>query len=156
MSQRDHKKANPHRYHIAAVALILLSTLATLGAYPRLPNIVPGQLGTPVPASAFSPKWSLFLYTPALMIGILLMFITLPRISPRRFEVNSSRPSYRYIMLVIIALLSYSQLLVVLSGLGWNIDVVHATGGGVCLLLALLGNLLREMRRNVSMGTKNI
>jgi uncharacterized membrane protein len=146
MSQTNPRNASAHRYHLAAASLILLSTAATLAAYSRLPNIVPAHWGAQADANPFGPKWSLFLYTPGLMIGILLMFITLPRISPRRFEMNSSRPSYRYIMLVIIALLSYSQLLVLLSGLGWNVDVAHATGGGVCLLLALLGNLIREMR----------
>jgi hypothetical protein len=135
----------PRRYYLAAAALILLSALPTLLVYPQLPSVVPLQGET----NAFGPKWSLFLYTPGLMIGILLMFIALPRISVRRFQMNSSRPSYLYVMIVIVTLLSYSQILVLFSGLGWNVDVRRGMAGGVCLLSVLLGNALLKMRRNL-------
>ena len=135
----------PKRYYLAAAALILLSALPTLLVYPQLPSVVPLQGET----NAFGPKWSLFLYTPGLMLGILLMFIALPRISVRRFQMNSSRPSYLYVMIVIVTLLSYSQILVLLSGLGWNVNENWGLAGGVCLLIVLLGNGLRKVRRNL-------
>jgi protein-S-isoprenylcysteine O-methyltransferase Ste14 len=137
--------AVPSRYYLAAAALILLTALPTLLVYPQLPSVVPLQGET----NAFGPKWSLFLYTPGLMIGILLMFIALPRISVRRFQTNSSRPSYLYVMIVIVTLLSYSQILVLLSGLGWNVNERWGMAGGVCLLIVLLGNMLLKMRRNL-------
>jgi hypothetical protein len=135
----------PRRYYLLAAALILLSAVPTLLVYPQLPSVVPLQGET----NAFGPKWSLFLYTPGLMIAILLMFIALPRISVRRFQMNSSQPSYLYVMIVIVTLLSYSQILLLLSGLGWNVDVRQGMAGGVCLLSVLLGNALRKMRRNL-------
>lgn len=135
----------PRRYYLAAAALILLSALPTLLVYPQLPSVVPLQGET----NAFGPKWSLFLYTPGLMIGILLMFIALPRISVRRFQMNSSQPSYLYVMIVIVTLLSYSQILVLLSGLGWNVNEKWGMAGGVCLLIVLLGNVVRKVRRNL-------
>jgi hypothetical protein len=135
----------PKRYYLAAAALILLSALPTLLVYPQLPSVVPLQGET----NAFGPKWSLFLYTPGLMIGILLMFIAVPRIPVRRFQMNSSQPSYLYVMIVIVALLSYSQILVLLSGLGWNVNEKWGLAGGLWLLMLLLWNVLHKMRRNV-------
>jgi immunity protein, SdpI family len=132
--------------YAVAAALILVSALPTLIAYPHLPNFVPVPWDTPHHGIAFGPKWSLFLYTPGLMIGIVLMFIALPRLSPRRFAVNSSHPSRLYVMIVIMALLSYSQLLILLSGLGWNVDTSRAIGGGLCLLLALLASGFAKLR----------
>jgi hypothetical protein len=134
------------RYYLAAAALILLSALPTLLLYPQLPSVVPLQGDS----NAFGPKWSLFLYTPGLMMGILLMFIAVPRILPvRRLQMNSSQPSYLYVMIVIVTLLSYSQILVLLSGLGWDVDQNWGMAGGICLLMLLLGNGLRKMRRTV-------
>jgi hypothetical protein len=52
-------------------------------------------------------------------------------------------------MIVIVTLLSYSQILVLFSGLGWNVDVRRGMAGGVCLLSVLLGNALLKMRRNL-------
>lgn len=139
----------PTRYYRMAAALILLTALPTLLVYPQLPSVVPVQGET----NAFGPKWSLFLYTPALMIGILLMFIALPRISVRRFQMISSQPSRLYVMIVIFTLLSYSQVLVLLSGLGWNVNERWGLAGGVCLLIVLLGNVLRKTRRNLKAAT---
>lgn len=133
------------RYYVAAGALILLSALPTLLLYPRLPSVVPLQGDS----NAFGPKWSLFLYTPGLMIGILLMFIAVPRIPARRLQMSSSQPSYLYVMIVIVTLLSYSQILVLLSGLGWNVNEKWGVAGGGCLLIVLLANVLRRMRRTL-------
>lgn len=126
------------RYHLAAATLVLLTALATLLAYPHLPNVIPlhGEV------NAFGPKWSLFLYTPGLMIAIVLMFIALPWLSPRRFHANSLRPGHLHLMLVITCLLSYSQFLVLLSGLGINVQVSRALQGGLCLLIALLAKTI--------------
>ena len=133
------------RYYVTAAALILLSALPTLLLYPQLPSVVPLH----PESSAFGPKWSLFLYTPGLMIGILLMFIALPRISGTRFQMNSSQPSYLYVMIVIVTLLSYSQILVLLSGLGWNVNETWGLAGGACLLIVLIGNAVCRMRRSL-------
>jgi uncharacterized membrane protein len=124
------------RYHVTALALILLTAFATLAAYPELPSVVPAHVDG---HTTFAPKWALFLYTPCLMVGIVSMFVALPWLSPKRFETNSIRPPYLYVLLVILSLLTYSQLLVLFSGLGGNVDVRHAVAGGLGLLLALLG-----------------
>jgi uncharacterized membrane protein len=126
------------RYHLAAATLVLLTALATLLAYPHLPNVIPlhGEV------NAFGPKWSLFLYTPGLMIAIVLMFVALPWLSPRRFQANSLRPGHLYFMLVVTSLLSYSQVLVLLSGLGINVEIRRALEGGICLLIALLAKTI--------------
>ena len=68
---KAHATPLPRRYYLAAAALILLTALPTLLVYPQLPSVVPLQGET----NAFGPKWSLFLYTPALMIGILLIVL---------------------------------------------------------------------------------
>ena len=134
------------RYYLAAAALILLSALPTLLVYPQLPSVVPLQGET----NAFGPKWSLFLYTPGLMIAILLMFIAVSRIPVRRLQMNSSQPSYLYVMIVIVTLLSYSQILVLLSGLGWNVNEKWGLAGVACLLIVLSANVLRRMRRSLN------
>lgn len=139
--------ANVQAYYLVGAALILVCALPTLIAYPHLPNSAPVPWDTPDHAVTFGPKWSLFLYTPGLMIAIILMFIALPWLSPRRFAVNSLSPARLYVMIVIMTLLSYSQLLILLSGLGWNIDTTRAIAGGVCLLLALAGNGISRLRK---------
>lgn len=143
-----------HRYYLGAAAVILATFVGTVIAYPQLPSLVPLHWDVQGPLNSWGPKWSLFLYMPGLMVGILLMFVALPWISPKRFEGNSFRPAYLYIMIVIVALLSYSQLLVLFSGLGMNVDVTRAIEGGICLLIALVGNVMGKVRRNFFVGIR--
>jgi uncharacterized membrane protein len=136
------------RYHLSAAFVILATVIGTMVAYPHLPSVVPMHWDAQGHIHGWGPKWSLFLYTPTLMTGIVLMFVALPWVFPKRFEVNAFRPTYLYIMIVIVALLSYSQILVLLSGLGVEVDVSRAIEGGVCLLIVLLGSVMGKVRRN--------
>ena len=108
--------------------------------------------------NGWGPKWSLFLFGPGMMLFIVLMFSALPWLSPKKFEVDSFRATYLYIMIMIVAMMAYCHILVLLSALGSlssvGIDVTRAITGGVCLLIALLGNVLGKVRRNFFVGIR--
>jgi immunity protein, SdpI family len=152
LSQTIHSVTIPQRYYLGAASLIFATLLGTIVAYPQLPKLVP--IHWDAHGNSWGPKWSLFLYTPGLMLGILLMFVALPWLSPKKFKVNSFRPTNLYIMVVIVALLAYSQLLVLSSGLGWDVDANRALAGGVCLLIALFGNVIGKMQPNFLIGIR--
>jgi len=142
------------KYYLGAAAVILATLVGTLVAYPQLPNVVPIHWDAQGHVNGWGPKWSLFFYGPGMMLGIVLLFSALPWLSPKRFEVDSFRATYLYIMIVIVALLAYVQLLILVSSLGVAIDVSRAVEGGVCLLIALLGNVLGKVRRNFYVGVR--
>jgi uncharacterized membrane protein len=142
------------KYYLGAAAVILATLVGTLVAYPQLPNVVPIHWDAQGQVNGWGPKWSLFLYGPGMMLGMVLLFSALPWLSPKRFEVDSFRATYLYIMIVIVALLAYVQLLILVSSLGVAIDVSRAVEGGVCLLIALLGNVLGKVRRNFYVGVR--
>lgn len=144
----------PQRYYLGAIAVVAVTIAATLIAYPSLPTVVPLHLNGSGDVHSWGPKWSLFLYTPALMIAIVLMFVTLPWLTRKHFGINSLRPAHLCIMIVILALLSYSQLLIVTSGLGINVAVNRAIVGGLCLLAALFSSLTGTVRRLLLSPTK--
>jgi uncharacterized membrane protein len=142
------------KYYLGAAAVILATLAGTIVAYPQLPNIVPIHWDIQGRVNGWGPKWSLFLYGPGLMLFIVLMFSALPWLSPKKFEVDSFRATYLYIMIVIVALLAYCQLLIVVSALGLVVDVSRAVEGGICLLIALLGNVMGKVRRNFFVGIR--
>jgi uncharacterized membrane protein len=152
LSQTIHSVTVPQRYYLGAASVIVTTLLGTIVAYPQLPNLVP--IHWDAHGNSWGPKWSLFLYTPALMSGILLMFVALPWLSPKKFKVNSFRQTNLYLMIVIVALLAYSQLLVLSSGLGWDVNASRALAGGVCLLIALFGNVMGKMQPNFLIGIR--
>jgi len=86
------------------------------------------------------------------------MFSALPWLSPKKFEVDSFRATYLYIMIILVAMMAYCNLLILLAALGSLggivLDVTRAVEGGVCLLIALLGNVLGKVRRNFFVGIR--
>jgi uncharacterized membrane protein len=142
------------RYYLGAAAVILATLAGTVVAYPQLPNIVPMHWDIQGHVNGWGPKWWLFLTGPGAMLLMVLMFSALPWLSPKKFEVDSFRATYLYIMIVLVALLAYAHLLILISSLGLVVDVSRALEGGICLLIALLGNVMGKVRRNFFVGIR--
>lgn len=142
------------KYYLGAAAVILATFAGTVVAYPQLPNIVPMHWDLQGEVNGWGPKWTLFLFGPGMMLFIVLLFAALPWLSPRKFEVDSFRATYLYIMMALVALLAYVHLLILFSALGMVVDVSRALEGGICLLLALLGNVMGKVRRNFFVGIR--
>jgi uncharacterized membrane protein len=102
----------------------------------------------------YSPKWALFLIGPGLMAGIMFLMHFLPWLSPKNFEVDTFRSTYLQIMLMLVSMLAYFNAVVLWAGVGHPLNVGRAIVGGVCLLFALLGNLMGKIRRNFYIGVR--
>jgi uncharacterized membrane protein len=143
------------RSHFPACAgLIVLCELATLLVYPQLPESVATHWDADGVANGFSPRWSLFLITPALMLGMIALFAALPWLSPRRFEVGSFAPTSSYLMLLIVALLAYVHLVILWKATGGALDIVRAVLGAASVFLVAIGNVLGKVRRNFFIGIR--
>lgn len=141
-------------YYIVGALLIAAVLAATAVAYPHLPETVPMHWDAHGNVNGWGAKWTLFTIDPGIMTGILLLFAALPWLSPRHFEVDTFRSTYLYIMIVVLAMLAYVHALLLAAGLSLAIDMSRAIMGGVCLLFALLGNVLGKVRRNFYVGIR--
>jgi uncharacterized membrane protein len=91
---------------------------------------------------------------PAAMAVIALLFAALPWLSPRRFEVDTFRSTYLYIMLLVLSFMAYVHVLTIWVALSKPLDLNRALMGALFLLLALLGNVLGRVRRNFYIGVR--
>jgi len=141
-------------YYIIGAALIAVVLAATAAAYPHLPETVPTHWDTHGNVNAWSAKWTLFTTVPGMMTAMLLLFAALPWLSPKHFEVDAFRSTYLYIMVVILTMMAYIHGLILAASLSWAVDVSRAIEAGICLLTALLGNVLGKVRRNFYVGIR--
>jgi uncharacterized membrane protein len=141
-------------YYIIAVGLIAAVLVATTATYSHLPATVPTHWDARGNVNGWSARWTLFVIDPGIMAGLLLLFAVLPWLSPKHFEVDSFRSTYLYIMVVVLAMMTYMHALMLAAGLSWAVDVGRAVEGGVCLLIALLGNVMGKVRRNFYVGIR--
>ena len=101
------QKSSDAGYYLGAAAVILAIMAAIVVAYPRLPPFIPLHWDAHGQVNGWGPKWSLFLYGPGMMAGIVLLFAILPWLSPKPFSVESFRGTYNYIMLLVALLFGW-------------------------------------------------
>jgi uncharacterized membrane protein len=88
------------------------------------------------------------------MAGMMLLMNFIPWLSPKNFEVDSFRSTYLQVMLMLVSMLAYFFAAIPWAGVGHSLNVGRAIVGGVCLLIALLGNLMGKIRRNFYIGVR--
>lgn len=90
----------------------------------------------------------------ALFCGLTLL---LPRVSPRRFTIESFQATYYYAMALVVGLMGYLHFAILWGALH---SADHKTLfmklflGGMGLFFALMGNVLGKVRRNYWMGVR--
>jgi uncharacterized membrane protein len=93
------------------------------------------------------------------MVGMLVLFYFLPALSPRHFEVDAFRPTYLYIMDIVLGLFAYMQAVLLytvyqsVTG-GAPVDLGSGFMAGLFLFFALMGNQLGKVRKNFYIGVR--
>ena len=141
-------------YWAIAIALVLIAWGASAAVYPRLPEKVPTHWNIRGEIDGFGSKqWAAFL-SPAIMVALLVLFPLLPWLSPKSFEVDRFRDTYAWIVLLLMALLAYIHAITLWAAFDRRVDVGRALMAGICLVLALVGNVLGKVRRNFWVGVR--
>ena len=141
-------------YYVAGILLTAAALVATVVAYPHLPSSVARHWDIHGQPNGYSPKWTLYVFGPGFMAGLVLLTRLLPWLSPKHFEVEGFRSTYMQIMLLMVGLLAYLDAVTLWFGVGHCEDEGRAVSGGVCLLFVLLGNLMGRVRRNFFIGIR--
>ena len=95
-------------YWIIAILIVLLSAAAAAWLYPSLPEQIPTHWNFRGEVDGRGGKWTLFMI-PMMMPLLLVLFYFLPALSPKSFEVDSFKPTYLYIMVLVMGLFAYIQ-----------------------------------------------
>ena len=141
-------------YFFFALALTVAAWAAALMTYPYLSQRVPIHWNIRGEVDGYGDKtWAAFL-TPAIMVGLLLLFRLLPWLSPKPFSLDTFRGTYEFVVALVMGLMAYIHGLMLWAAFGEPIDIGRALTGGICLFFALLGNVLGKVRRNFFMGVR--
>jgi uncharacterized membrane protein len=141
-------------YYLAGILLTAAALAATIAAYPQLPDSVPTHWNIHGQPNGYSPKWALYILGPGIMAGIVLLTWLLPWLSPKHFEVEGFRSTYLQVMLMMAGLMAYIYATTLWSGIGHKVNVGRTGLFGVCILFALLGNVMGKVRRNFFIGVR--
>lgn len=152
------------RWLYLSVALTLLAFGASLYLYQfhydDLPERVPIHWDINFNPDGWAPKENallVFFLFPLVMAGICLLTVVLPWLSPCRFQVDTFRSTYGYVMMLVVALMGYLHVATLWGAMqpAENKTIfMRFFLGGLCLFFALIGNVLGKVRRNFWMGVR--
>lgn len=135
-------------------ALVLAALVAFLVSYQNLPQQVPIHWDSKGSVNGYGPRYALLLLGPGLMLSEMLLFALLPRLSPKRFEVDSFKATYLHLMLILVSMTGYFFAIVLWASLTGSVDVISAILGGASAFTILLGNVMGKVRRNFFIGIR--
>jgi uncharacterized membrane protein len=141
-------------YWIVALALVVGVWVVTALIYPGLPAKIPTHWNLQGKVDGYGSKGTLFIM-PATIVGMLILFGLLPALSPKSFEVDASRSTYLFIVVLVLGMFTYMQGVIVYAVTRHgHIDMVRAMLSGLFLFLGLMGNVLGRVRRNFYIGVR--
>jgi uncharacterized membrane protein len=94
------------------------------------------------------------LLLPLTTLGVWLLTLVLPRLSPRGYQVQRFQRTFETIQLALLTFLLYGTVLALLAGAGTPVPVTRALTAGVGVLLLLLGNILGKVTKNFFVGIR--
>jgi uncharacterized membrane protein len=125
-----------------------------LAVYARLPARVPTHWDLHGQVNGWMARpWGAVMLPLAatLLLGVLWL---LPRIDPRRANIEHSRESWRLLVNLILLFLAALEATTLGYALGWPVDADRVIIANVGLLLAAIGNYLPRLRSNWFMGIR--
>jgi len=138
------------------LGLLLVATGFAIVAvrYPSLPDPMPSHWNIDGQVDGWMPKfWGAFLI-PIVMTAIWLIFLVLPRISPRGFEMEPFLRAWGILKVTILALMLFIGVLVLRAAANGTELSPSAMFAAIGILFVVIGNLLGKVTRNFFVGVR--
>lgn len=135
--------------------LALGSLIIALILYPQLPDRVPSHWNIRGEVDSYLPKFWGVLGVPVLSIwGTYLFMLLAPLVDPKRENYARFGGAYRLLRGGIVSFLVALHVIVLAAALGHDVRVGTLVQVGVSLLIALIGNVMGQVRHNYFVGIR--
>ena len=139
---------------IMNVLLILGAIVYSLFVSPKMPNIVPTHWNAAGQVDKYGNKALTLWLMPGTMVMMLVLLVSLPKISPEQFSIEPFKPAFNSIMVIVNVMVGYLHFIIIQAALNPKFDIIKFMGIGIFLCFALLGNSLGKIRKNYFMGIR--
>lgn len=136
------------------ICLILAAFAFAAAMYHSLPESVPTHWNDHGIVNGYTPKpWGVFIL-PLAMLGIYLMFLIVPAISPSGFRINRFIRVYWILCTVTIGFLLVMTIFALLKAQGTSVPLNRVVNAGIGVLIIVIGNFLGKVTKNFFVGIR--
>ena len=135
--------------------LMVIMTVVIAGLmYDKLPDPMPTHWNAGGTADGFTPKpWGPFV-GPLMMLGIYLLFLAIPAISPRGFRIEGFQRIFTAIKSIIIGFMFALNIAIILIATGFPVSISKVIPIIIAVMFILLGNLMGKITKNFFVGIR--
>ncbi|MED2944792.1 SdpI family protein [Bacillus swezeyi] len=141
--------------HIFSLSIILANLLMWAIAYPHISDQVPIHWSSSGEVDRYASKMEAMLTMMGLLVFLYIMMILTPKLDPRRKNYQLFSKTYHLLINAMLLLFFLINLLVVMTGLGYDLPTGSIVPVLVGILLIVIGNYLPRVRSNFFFGIKN-
>jgi uncharacterized membrane protein len=139
---------------IIIFGIILLSFAIGIYYYPQMPEKLVSHWSSQGEVNGYTSKfWGLFLI-PIISVGMLLLFILVPRIDPLKSNIQQFRKYYDRFVVLIIVFLFYLYLLTIFWNSGYPFNMITFLSPALAILFYYSGILIENAKRNWFIGIR--
>ena len=141
-------------FDVVCLMVVLAGLALAAVMYPRLPDPMPSHWNAAGDINGWMPKfWGVMIF-PIIMAAIWLMFLVLPRISPRGFEMDPFVRAWGYLRVAFLAFMLYIEVIVFRAAQNQGKMAQEGLFVAVGVLFVLMGNFLGKVTRNFFVGIR--
>ncbi|MCZ7357015.1 MAG: SdpI family protein [Candidatus Methanoperedens sp.] len=134
--------------------IIILSFATGIYYYPQMPEKVASHWNAQGLVNGYMSKfWGLFLM-PIISVGMLLLFILIPRIDPLKSNIQQFRKYYDGFIVSIMVFLFYLYLLTIFWNSGYTFNMIIFLSPAFAILFYYSGILIENAKRNWFIGIR--
>lgn len=136
---------------------IILTAFLTIGIFSYI-SIPQGQIATHWDGSGqvngyMNKFWGIFL-TPLISIGLLLIFIAIPKIDPLKSNIKKFKKYYDSFVIIMMLFMLYIYAATIIYNLGYQINITKIIIPAIGLLFIYIGSIMKELRKNWFIGIR--
>jgi uncharacterized membrane protein len=122
--------------------------------YSKLPDVIPVHWNFAGEADNFGSKTTHLIIMPLIVLGMMLLFIYLPKLDPKKSQYEKFAEVYELIQLLLVTFMTYIYLITILVGIDAKINVSYAVMVGMGAMFIIMGNYMGKIRQNYFVGIK--
>lgn len=139
---------------LVSALFIAVAVGVAVWLYPRLPAEVPTHWDLHNHVNGSMPRFWAAAFPALSVLGLVLLSVLLPAISPRQFGIRRFEGVWGLLMLIVQGYVLIVCLGVLLAGAGYPVSVPTIAMLAVGVLYLLLGNYMGKLQRNFFIGIR--
>lgn len=142
------------KIEIASLVLVLATFVGAALVYPYLPDQIASHWGINGEVNGYMGKfWGVYLL-PFIMLGCAILFFAIPRIDPKKQNIQKFEKYYNWFVLTFLLFFVYIYKLIIFWNLGYQFDMMRLMVPALALLFYVLGIMVSHAEPNWFIGIR--